>query len=65
VTYNSETDDAFVITDQHRKDYHFTPTGNGLYAYHKQDDHDWIFLNTVEDNKACYSKRAYNDAVQA
>jgi len=65
VTYDSEADDAFVITDEHGKGYLFTPTGNGLYAYCKNKDQDWIFLNTVEANKAHYSKRAYNDAVQA
>jgi len=65
VTYDSKANNAFIVTDQHGREYHFTPTGNGLYAYHKRDKQDWIFVHTVSDNKAHYSKRAYNDAMQA
>jgi len=65
VTYDSSVDGAFVITNEKGSQHRFAPTGSRLYAYHKQTDCGWIFLNTVKQNKTHYSDWACKDAAQA
>jgi hypothetical protein len=65
VKYNSQKDDAFIVSDADGQDYRFVPTGRGLYAYHRQSDDDWAFVSTVADKKDLYTNQAYQAAARA
>ena len=64
VTYDSDGDDAFVVTTEQGRTMRFTPTEKGLYAC-TNDTNEWAFVNTVAEEKSKLSKRALKDAALA
>jgi hypothetical protein len=65
VRYDSFVDDAFIVSNKDGTEYRFIPTGNGLYAYHRQYDDDWAFVSTVAEKRETYTKRGYQSALRA
>jgi hypothetical protein len=64
VRYDSDKQDALLVTKPNGGTMVFKPTMKGLYAL---ADHltGWVHVNTVADQKCEYTKREYRDAILA
>jgi hypothetical protein len=67
VQFDSEGDDAFIVSNREGNTMRFTPTKNGLYSISDPSNKktQWLFFNTVTENKQLYSKREQKAAIQA
>jgi hypothetical protein len=69
VRYDSQRDDAFIVSGHDGQEYRFEPTSNGLYVMARMMDEsqEWgmAFIMTVKDQMAKYTKREYEEARQA
>jgi hypothetical protein len=67
VQFDSEGDDAFIVSNREGNTMRFTPTKNGLYSICDPSNKktQWLFFNTVTENKQLYSKREQKAAIQA
>jgi hypothetical protein len=66
-TYDRNSNDTFIVTDDKGRKLHFTPTKKGLYTLRgpSNGEQQWSFLNTVSDRKDIYTKREVQAANRA
>jgi hypothetical protein len=64
VCYDSEQQDALLVTKPTGRTIVFKPTSKGLYALADQATR-WVHVNTVAERQSDYTTREYRDAVLA
>jgi hypothetical protein len=64
VRYDSEQQDALLVTKPTGQTMVFKPTSKGLYALADQAT-GWVHVNTVAERQSEYTKREYRDVVLA